>query len=54
MGYKLLGFMVWRGGKWYVRRRFHGTGRKLAVTAIAGLLLAGAGAAAVQRSHESQ
>ena len=21
MGYKLLGFVVWKGGKWYVRRR---------------------------------
>lgn len=20
-GYKLLGFVVWQGGKWYVRRR---------------------------------
>ena len=22
MGYKLLGFVVWQGGRWYVRRRF--------------------------------
>ena len=22
MGYKILGFVVWNGGKWYLRRRF--------------------------------
>jgi hypothetical protein len=22
MGYKILGFAVWHGGKWYVKRRF--------------------------------
>ncbi|MBA3328030.1 MAG: hypothetical protein H0T43_06995 [Solirubrobacterales bacterium] len=22
MGYKLLGFTVWRGGLWYLRRRY--------------------------------
>jgi hypothetical protein len=22
MGYKILGFAVWHGAKWYVRRRF--------------------------------
>jgi hypothetical protein len=52
MAYKLLGFVVWQGGKWYLRRRFHGTRRKLAVTALAGLFIAGA--VAVQRRHESQ
>ena len=22
MGYKILGFTVWHGGRWYVRRRY--------------------------------
>lgn len=39
MGYKLLGFAVWQGSKWYVRRRMGGARAKLA--------LAGAGAAVV-------
>jgi hypothetical protein len=45
MGYKLLGYAVWQGGKWYVRRRYGGTPRKLiaggiVVAVIAGALLA--------------
>ncbi|MBV9836999.1 MAG: hypothetical protein JO156_02685 [Solirubrobacterales bacterium] len=38
MGYKLLGFAVWQGGKWYARRRLRGARRKLV---IAGLSAAG-------------
>jgi hypothetical protein len=45
-GYKLLGFAVWQGGKWYVRRR-------LAIRRIAlkGALAAGglAGAALIAK-----
>jgi hypothetical protein len=52
MGYKLLGFVVWQGGKWYLRRRFQETRLKLAATALAGLLIAGAVAA--QRHHETE
>jgi hypothetical protein len=47
MGYKILGFAVWHGGKWYARRRLRGATRKLAVAGVAGLLIAGA--VAVQR-----
>jgi hypothetical protein len=39
-GYKLLGYVVWRGGKWYLRRRLPST-RVLAAAALTG------GAAAV-------
>jgi hypothetical protein len=50
MGYKLLGLVVWRGGKWYLRRKFPGLGRKLAIAGASGLLLAGGAAAfAAQR-----
>jgi hypothetical protein len=48
-GYRLLGFTVWQGGKWYLRRRLPSPRRVL----VAGLL-AGVGvtalAAIVKRS----
>ncbi len=40
MGYKLLGFVVWQGGKWYLRRRTPSPG-KLAVAGLAGAALVG-------------
>ncbi|HXM86250.1 MAG TPA: hypothetical protein VN889_01325 [Solirubrobacteraceae bacterium] len=41
--YKLLGFAVWQGGKWYLRRRLPSR-RALALTAAGGLsALAAAG-----------
>jgi hypothetical protein len=46
-GYKLLGYVVWRAGKWYLRRRL--PSRRLALGAGLGLLAAGAGAAALAR-----
>jgi hypothetical protein len=54
MGYKLLGFVVWQGGKWYVRRRMQGLWPKLVVGGLAALVLAGIGAGvlASQRSSE--
>jgi hypothetical protein len=50
MGYKILGFAVWQGGKWYLRRRFEGASRKLAIAGLAGVLVAGA-AVATQRAR---
>ena len=50
MGYKLLGFAAWQGGKWYLRRRFNGTRRKLAVAALAAALVGGVVAAQRQPS----
>ncbi len=41
MPYKVLGYVVWRGGKWYVRRRFAGTRRKLALAAVSTAVVAG-------------
>jgi hypothetical protein len=50
MGYKLLGYAVWRGAKWYLRRRFPHARRNLAIVGGAGVLVAGGAAAyAVQR-----
>ncbi len=40
--YRLLGFVVWQGGKWYLRRRLP-SARRLALTgavALAGLAVA--------------
>jgi hypothetical protein len=49
MGYQVLGYMVWQGTKWYVRRRVPGgAAPKLALARIAGAALAG-GALVVQR-----
>ncbi len=45
MGYKILGFVVWQGGKWYLRRRFQGTRRKVVIAGLAALLICGAVAA---------
>ena len=39
-GYQALGFVVWKGGTWYVRRRYGDTPRKLALAALLGLVLA--------------
>ena len=50
MGYKVLGYAVWQGGKWYLRRRFPHGGRNVAIVGGAGLLVAaGAVVFAAQR-----
>jgi hypothetical protein len=41
MGYKLLGFAVWQGGKWYMRRRAGDFARKAAITGVAALAVGG-------------
>jgi hypothetical protein len=46
MGYKVLGFAVWQGSKWYLRRRMSGARAKVAIVGVgaavvAGLLVAG-------------
>jgi hypothetical protein len=46
-GYKLLGYVVWRAGKWYVRRRL--PSRRVAAGAGLGLIAAGAGAVVLLR-----
>ena len=35
-GYRLLGFAVWQGGKWYVRRRLPSPRRVLLAGLLAG------------------
>lgn len=41
MGYKVLGFAVWRGVKWYMRRRV-GVRGKAAVAGVGAAIVAGA------------
>lgn len=41
MGYKLLGFAVWQGSKWYVRRRISGVGAKVAIAGVGAAVVAG-------------
>jgi hypothetical protein len=41
MGYRLLGFAVWQGSKWYLRRRMSGARAKLAVAGIGAAVVAG-------------
>lgn len=48
MGYKILGFAVWQGGKWYLRRRMSGLGAKLALGAVSAAALGGVVAAGRQ------
>jgi hypothetical protein len=34
MGYKVLGFAVWHGGRWYLRRRYGDRPRRVALGAL--------------------
>jgi hypothetical protein len=43
MGYKVLGYAVWQGAKWYFRRRTPDGPPKLALVGAAGAALAIAG-----------
>jgi hypothetical protein len=52
MGYKLLGYLVWQGGKWYARRRAREARRSLAIGAVVALVLAGVLAAPRARAAQ--
>jgi hypothetical protein len=52
MGYKTLGFLVWQGGKWYLRRRGGGTKRKMAIAGL-GVAVVGGVLAVSQRQPSS-
>jgi hypothetical protein len=40
VGYQALGFAVWKGVKWYLRRRFGDAPRKVAAGGLVALVLA--------------
>jgi hypothetical protein len=46
--YKALGFVVWRGGMWYLRRRY-GLVRRVGTGLLAASAVAAAGAVAARR-----
>jgi len=46
-GYKLLGYVVWRAGKWYLRRRL--PSRRVGIAAALALLTGAAAAAVLLR-----
>jgi MYXO-CTERM domain-containing protein len=50
-GYQALGFAVWKGAKWYLRRRYGDKPRKLAAAGLAALGLAGALVAQRRSQH---
>jgi hypothetical protein len=47
-GYKALGFVVWRGGTWYLKRRY-GMAKRVGRGVLAGAVLAGVAIAVAQR-----
>ena len=49
MGYKVLGYAVWQGAKWYIRRRTPDGPPKLALVGIAGVALVAGGVLVAQR-----
>jgi hypothetical protein len=53
MGYKILGFVVWQGGKLYFRRRTTGFGRKAALGGLTAAVLVGAIVAGKQAQQSS-
>ena len=52
MGYKVLGFVVWQGSKWYLRRRLGGSKSKAAVLGAGVLVLAGVALAGRQATSD--
>jgi hypothetical protein len=52
MGYKLLGFVVWQGGKWWMRRKLSSGPAKLAVAGLGAALVAGVVAAGRQGTRD--
>ncbi len=45
MAYKALGYVVWRGAKWYLRKRVSEQRRRMAFAGISVLVVVGAVAA---------
>ncbi|HXD65531.1 MAG TPA: hypothetical protein VNV17_12995 [Solirubrobacteraceae bacterium] len=52
MGYKILGFAVWQGTKWYLRQRTGGAKTKLALAGVGALVLAGVAVAGRQAASQ--
>ena len=53
MGYKVLGFVVWRGARWYLGRRYSDAPRKIVIGTIAASAAAAGIAALAQQRHRA-
>lgn len=53
MKYKVLGFAVWNGARWYLRRRYGSGSRKVFAAGVVAAIAAGA-ALAQRRSSEGK
>jgi hypothetical protein len=53
MGYKILGFAVWQGSKWYVRRRLSGARAKIALAGLSAAVIVGVVIAGRQQAANS-
>ena len=52
MGYKVLGYAVWQGAKWYLGRRLTGVPVKFAIAGVGAALVAGALVAGRQATNQ--
>jgi hypothetical protein len=54
VGYKILGYVVWNGGKWYLGRRYGHLvpSRRVALAAVAAVGLAAVGLTVAARSGQ--
>jgi hypothetical protein len=54
MAYKVLGLVVWRGGKWFLRRRYGRLvpSRGVALAGLGGIAALGVAAVALSRSGQ--
>jgi 2-keto-4-pentenoate hydratase len=53
MGYKILGFVVWRGAHWYLGRRYPHLGRNLVIGAVVSAGATAGAVAVAQRQRSS-
>jgi hypothetical protein len=54
MGYKILGFLVWRGGRLYLARKYPNAPRKIAIGGATAAAVGAAIAFAARSRAESQ
>jgi hypothetical protein len=54
MKYKVLGFAVWNGARWYLRRRYGDRSRKVLAAGIVAAVAAGAAVAQRRASDSGQ
>jgi hypothetical protein len=54
MKYKVLGFAVWNGARWYLKRRYGATSRRVFAAGVVGAVAAGAAIAQRRASTESR